>query len=103
MPANDSLWIQRNTQTESKGMKKRCSIQMQMKTKLKKQTYIKQNRLVGLFACFFCRLHLQHMEVPRLKAESELQLPTYATATDTRDLSHICYQSLMATLDPLTH
>ena len=32
------------------------------------------------------------MEVPRLGAESGLQLPAYATATATatRDLSHIC-------------
>ena len=31
----------------------------------------------------------RHMEVPRLGAESELQLPTYATATATPDLSHV--------------
>ena len=30
------------------------------------------------------------MEVPRLGAESELQLPTYITTTATLDLSHIC-------------
>ena len=30
------------------------------------------------------------MEVPRLGVESELQLPTYATATTMQDLSHIC-------------
>ena len=30
------------------------------------------------------------MEVPRLGVESELQLPAYATATATRDLSRIC-------------
>ena len=30
------------------------------------------------------------MEVPRLGVESELQLPDYATATGTPDLSHIC-------------
>ena len=30
------------------------------------------------------------MEVPRLGVELELQLPTYATATATPDLSHIC-------------
>ena len=35
-------------------------------------------------------LHLQHMEVPRLEVESELQLPAYATATATWDPSHIC-------------
>ena len=44
----------------------------------------------SLFACFcFLEPHLQHMEVPRLGAESELQLPTYATATATQDPSQI--------------
>ena len=38
----------------------------------------------------FLRLLLWHMEVPRLGAESELQLPAYTTATATPDLSHIC-------------
>ena len=46
------------------------------------------------FFCFFLFLGLQvqHMEeAPRLGVESELQLPAYttATATTTRDLSHI--------------
>ena len=31
----------------------------------------------------FCRAHLQHVEVPRLGVDSELQLPVYATATAT--------------------
>ena len=37
-------------------------------------------------------LHPQHMDIPRLGVESELQLPAYATATATTmpDLSHIC-------------
>ena len=40
---------------------------------------------------FFCLLglHPQHMEVPRLGVESELQLLTYTTATATWDLSHV--------------
>ena len=29
------------------------------------------------------------MEVPRLGVQSELQLPAYTTATETRDLSHV--------------
>ena len=43
------------------------------------------------FFFFFFLLwpHLQHMEVPRLGVESELQLPAYATATATPDLSRI--------------
>ena len=36
---------------------------------------------------FFWGLHLQHIEVPRLGAEPELQLPAYATATATPDPS----------------
>ena len=31
-----------------------------------------------------------HVEVPRLGAKLELQLPAYTTATAIRDLSHIC-------------
>ena len=30
------------------------------------------------------------MEVPRLRIESELQLPTYTTATAMPDASHVC-------------
>ena len=30
------------------------------------------------------------MEVPRLRVESELQLPAYTTATATQDLSRVC-------------
>ena len=41
-----------------------------------------------VFVCFL-GLHLWHMEVPRLEAESELQLPTYITARP--DPSHVCY------------
>ena len=37
-----------------------------------------------LFVCF-ARLHLQHMEIPRLGAKSELQLLVYTTATATQD------------------
>ena len=39
---------------------------------------------------FFLWPHLQHMEVPRLGVESELQLLACTTATATQDLSHIC-------------
>ena len=34
--------------------------------------------------------HLQHMEVPRLRVESVLQLPTYTTVTATWDPTLIC-------------
>ena len=33
---------------------------------------------------------MRHMEVPRLGAESELQLPAYTTATATQDPCHVC-------------
>ena len=38
-------------------------------------------KLLGFFFFSFLRLHLQHMEVPRLRVELELQLPAYATVT----------------------
>ena len=38
----------------------------------------------------FLGQHLQHMEVRRLRAESELQLLIYTTATATPDPSHVC-------------
>ena len=45
-----------------------------------------------LLLLLFCRLglRLQHMAVPRLGVESELQLTVYTTATVTWDLSHVC-------------
>ena len=42
------------------------------------------------FLLFFLGPYLQHMEVPRLGVELELQLPVYTTATATLDPSHIC-------------
>ena len=39
---------------------------------------------------FFFGLHPQHVEVPRLRVESELQLLAYPTATATADSSHVC-------------
>ena len=44
---------------------------------------------VCLFLFFFLLLHLQHMEVPGLGVESELQLLVYTIATAMLDLSHI--------------
>ena len=37
----------------------------------------------------FLGLQVQHMEVPRLGVELELQLQTYFTATATPDPSHV--------------
>ena len=45
--------------------------------------------IFSFFLSFFLlRVHLRHMDIPRLGVESELQLP--ATATATQDPSHIC-------------
>ena len=43
----------------------------------------------GLFFLFL-GLYLQHTGTPKLGVESELQLPTYTTATATPDPSLIC-------------
>ena len=44
------------------------------------------------FLFFFLGPHLQHIEVPRLGVESELQLLADATATATWEMSHVCDQ-----------
>ena len=44
---------------------------------------------IYLFALFFLGPHSWHMEVPRLGVRSELQLPAYAAATATPDLSRV--------------
>ena len=47
---------------------------------------------IMLFVCLFWFLEpqVQHMDVPRLEVESELQLLAYTTATASRDLSQVC-------------
>ena len=46
---------------------------------------------VCLYVCIgFLGPQVQHMEVPRLRVESKLQLPAYAAATVPLDLSSIC-------------
>ena len=46
--------------------------------------------LVTALRChFFLGPLWQHMEVPRLEVQLELQLPAYATATATSDLNHV--------------
>ena len=44
--------------------------------------------------------HLQHMEVPGLGAESELQLLAWAMVTATQDLSHVCPLQLLSESPP---
>ena len=58
--------------------------------------------MIFFFFFFFCFLgpNLWHMEVPRPWVKSELQMPAYATATATWDLSLQFILQLTATLDP---
>ena len=50
-----------------------------------------------LFVLIF-RVTLAAHEVPRQGVELELQLPAYATATATQDLSHICMSATYSTV-----
>ena len=60
------------------------------------EAYMKQGlAFVSIFnfvvvVVVFLALHPQHMEVPRLGVQSELQLPACATATAMPDSSRIC-------------
>ena len=59
---------------------------------VKKKKYI----YIYIYICFL-GLHLQHMEAPRLRAESELQLLGYAMATaqdNTEFLTYLVSQEL---------
>ena len=57
--------------------------------------------------CFVCflGLHPQHMEVPRLGVELEIQPLAYTTATATGDLSRVCnlYHIAHGNARSLTH
>ena len=59
---------------------------------LGKQNAWKETTIQILFYFIFCfsGLHLRPMEVPRLRVESELQLPAYTTAIAAWDLSLVC-------------
>ena len=46
-----------------------------------KARFLKLHYYYYYYFAFFGGLYPQHMEVPRLGVESELQLPPYATAT----------------------
>ena len=43
-----------------------------------------------VYVFVFLGLYLQHMDLPRLGVEWELQLPAYAIATAMQDPSHVC-------------
>ena len=51
---------------------------------------LREGRKLEFF--FFLQLYLQHMEVPGLRVELELQLQAYLTATAVPDPSQICDQ-----------
>ena len=61
-----------------------------------KQKFSTTEMLISLslsfFFFFFCFLgpHLLQMEAPRLRVQSELQLPAYTTITATQDPRHTC-------------
>ena len=64
---------------------------MIMKSQLYKINGMQQKQFFFFFFFFFFFWflgHRQHMQVPSLGVESELQLPAYATAT--QDPSHVC-------------
>ena len=42
------------------------------------------------FVFVFLGPHLWHRKIPKLGVESEVQLPTYTTATARQDLSCVC-------------
>ena len=56
---------------------------------------------VRVFVFYFLGLHLWHMEVPRLRVESELHLPAYTTASSsaTSEL-HLRPTPKLVTMDP---
>ena len=56
--------------------------------------YLKDYPCTPVFIFIFCflGLHLQHMKVPRVGVQSEIQQPAYTTATAMQDLSCLCYQ-----------
>ena len=57
-----------------------------------------------LWVFCFLGLHPQHMEVPRLRVQSELQLLAYATATATQDSSCVwTYTTAHGNAGSLTH
>ena len=53
-------------------------------------TYVNSLSFSFCFVFVFLGLHPRRMEVPRLRVQSELQLPAYTTATATWDPSHLC-------------
>ena len=69
--------------------KRSCEAAM---SRLRNLHFILRNFWKDFFFFFFVilGLHPWPMEAPRLGVKLELQLPAYATATATPDLSHVC-------------
>ena len=92
---------------------------MAVSPEYKQLTYLMHLRIIWVYKCwlgslkiryfflsFFKEPHLQHMEIPGLGVQSELQLQSYARTTVMLDLKHICdlYHSLQQSqiLHPLS-
>ena len=58
---------------------------------------------IYLLIFVFLGLNLQHMEDPRLRVKSELQLPAYNHSNTRSELRLQPTSQLAATPDPLTH
>ena len=57
----------------------------------------------SFYLSVFLGLHLQHMEVPRLGVELELQPLTYTTTIEMSDLSRITYTAAHGNAGSLIH
>ena len=72
-------------------------------TEKKSKVFHASGDIQPLASSFFLGLHLRHMEVPRLRFESELQLPAYIYHSHSKVGSEPCLQpkpQLTTMLDP---
>ena len=90
-----------DTQTSQEGINKQFLTQTAKSLDSSRQEELRKNfrqchklpsssLSLSLFHLVFLGVHPQHMEVPRLGVESDLELPAYTTATATWVLSHVC-------------
>ena len=66
-----------------------CKIHSKFPLQVYRLSVFKVYLFFFLFFFFFLQTHLQHMKIPRIGVESELQLTVYTTATAMLDPSHI--------------